>query len=67
MSYIYILHIAMNKYHAGIVILLAAVVISFIYCPAYGADSGCIKCHTNEKMMRALHKPVKADLSEGVG
>ena len=67
MSYIYILQIAMKKYHAGITTLLAAVVISFIYCPACGADSGCVNCHTNEKMMRALHTPVKVDLSEGVG
>ena len=55
------------KEHCVSILIVAAVIISFIYSPAYGADSGCVWCHTNEKMMKALHKPVKTDLSEGVG
>ena len=56
----------MKKYCASM-LGITAVIIGFLYCPAYGADSGCVKCHTNEKMLSALHKPVKVDLSEGVG
>ena len=30
-------------------------------------ESGCIKCHTSEQILKTLHKPVKIDTSEGEG
>ena len=56
----------MRKYPAGILVFAATLVFILSY-NAYAADSGCVNCHTNAKMLSALHKPVKVDLSEGVG
>lgn len=53
--------------HPLCICLFLAFLIAIFSSAAYGADSGCVNCHTNEKMMRALHAPVKVDLSEGVG
>jgi hypothetical protein len=56
----------MKKYLIGICFFSVSLIVIFA-CISYAAESGCVNCHTNEKMMRALHKPVNVDLSEGVG
>ena len=41
--------------------------ILFLLCqPCIGEDT-CIKCHTDENMMKALYKPAKIEASEGEG
>jgi len=39
----------------------------FLAGPLYAAESGCVTCHTSDKILNSLHKPVKANLAEGVG
>jgi hypothetical protein len=52
-------------------VLLPFILISFslVYILQAGQtnESGCVKCHTNEQMLKALHKPVKSDSAEGEG
>lgn len=59
----------MKRYSASAVItaLLAAIFFSFIGSPLCAADSSCVQCHTSDKILKSLHVPKKADLSEGVG
>lgn len=40
---------------------------AFFLHAGYANESGCIKCHTNEQTLEALHKPVKIDTPEGEG
>ncbi len=35
--------------------------------PANAAESGCVKCHTSENLLKTLHKPSKVVVSEGEG
>lgn len=35
--------------------------------PLDAVESGCVNCHTNEKLLKSLHSPVKVEISEGVG
>ncbi len=30
-------------------------------------ESSCVKCHTNEQVLKSLHKPPKVEVSEGEG
>jgi hypothetical protein len=30
-------------------------------------DSSCIQCHTNDSLMKSLHKPLPMPISEGEG
>lgn len=53
--------------YAVIAALLAAVLFPFITGALYAADSSCVQCHTSDKVLKSLHVPKKADLSEGVG
>ncbi|MHB8111425.1 MAG: hypothetical protein ACYDHW_15475 [Syntrophorhabdaceae bacterium] len=61
----------MTKYPTGIAFIVAAAIIIILVIPyvhpACAAESGCVNCHTNEKILKALHAPVKVELSEGVG
>ena len=31
------------------------------------AESNCVKCHTSEKLLKALHKPAKVAVETGEG
>lgn len=57
----------MKKHHYGIFTLLAAAIFAMFSYPVLAAETGCVKCHTNAKILSTLHKPVAIDLSEGVG
>ncbi|MBA4418864.1 MAG: hypothetical protein C0392_13300, partial [Syntrophus sp. (in: bacteria)] len=52
---------------AWIIVLFLAGYVPFLY-PAQAAEtSNCIQCHTNEQVLKALHKPSKIETSEGEG
>ncbi|MEN6615793.1 MAG: hypothetical protein ABFD12_04495 [Syntrophorhabdus sp.] len=61
----------MARYTTCIVFLIASVLIissPYLAVAASAAtDSGCVKCHTNEKILKTLHMPLKVELTEGVG
>ncbi|MBP1749768.1 MAG: hypothetical protein H6Q52_2307 [Deltaproteobacteria bacterium] len=53
---------------AGVITaFLAAIIFPFIISSLYAADSGCVQCHTSDKILKSLHAPKKVELSEGVG
>jgi hypothetical protein len=59
----------MRNRFSDLVILLSSLILAGFVLPSLlnAAESGCVKCHTNEKMLRSLHQPVKVTLEEGVG
>jgi len=59
----------MRNRFSGLVILLSTLMLAGFVLPSLlnAAESGCVKCHTNEKMLQSLHRPVKVVLEEGVG
>jgi nitrate/TMAO reductase-like tetraheme cytochrome c subunit len=64
----------MKKYLSRMLVPLSAITVAFAVFagPALlhtvnAAESGCVNCHTNEKMLKSLHSPVKIEISEGVG
>ncbi|NLT23425.1 MAG: hypothetical protein GXX82_10285 [Syntrophorhabdus sp.] len=59
----------MRNHSSGLVLLLSMLMLTGFILPSllYAAESGCVKCHTNERMLRSLHQPVKVVLEEGVG
>jgi hypothetical protein len=59
----------MRNRFSGLVILLSTLILAVFVLPSllYAAESGCVKCHTNERMIQSLHHPVKVVLEEGVG
>jgi hypothetical protein len=50
---------------ATIVFLLAS--LSFSFHLTYASESSCVKCHTSEIQLKALHKPVKVPVEKGEG
>ena len=48
-----------------VVFLIASFFISFPL--THAADSSCVQCHTSEKLLKALHKPVKVPVEAGEG
>ena len=57
----------MSALLAGFILALALLAAPVLAQGAGAARSGCVKCHTNEKMLQSLHTPVKVEISEGVG
>ncbi len=51
----------------AITTFIAVIVLPFMMSPLYAAESGCIQCHTSDKILRSLHTPEKVELTEGVG
>ena len=48
--------------------LLSAVLLLFLLSlPAWGADSSCVKCHTDEAALKSLFKAPKIEAGEGEG
>jgi len=45
--------------------LIASLFFSFPL--THAADSSCVQCHTSEKQLKALHKPVKIPVEAGEG
>ena len=41
----------------------------FIFCSAgfAASNSSCVTCHSNESLMKSMHKPPPAPMSEGEG
>ncbi len=39
-------------------VLIAFIHLYFAYAICAAADSSCVTCHTNESLMKALHKPL---------
>ena len=48
-------------------ILFLTIMCVFLAGSLYAAESGCVTCHTSDKILNSLHKPVKVNLAEGVG
>ena len=57
----------MSALLAGFILALALLAAPVLLHGAGTTQSGCVKCHTNEKMLQSLHTPVKVEISEGVG
>ncbi len=59
----------MKRYGVSIVItaFLAVIMFPFITSSLYAADSGCVQCHTSDKILKTLHAPKQVTLTEGVG
>lgn len=59
----------MSRYGVSAILtaFLAVVMFSFITGILYAADSGCVQCHTSEKILKGLHAPKQVTLTEGVG
>ncbi|HOC45030.1 MAG: hypothetical protein PHT96_06820 [Syntrophorhabdaceae bacterium] len=51
----------------SVVVFLAAIIFPFITSSLHAVESGCVQCHTSDKILKSLHAPKKVDLSEGVG
>lgn len=49
-----------------LIISLFIYLLSFIPAVSSGQDS-CVKCHTDENILKTLYKPVKIESSEGEG
>lgn len=47
--------------------IITAIFFGYLSQTTYSAESGCIKCHTNEQVLKSLHKPQKIETSEGEG
>ncbi len=45
--------------------LVASLSLSFYL--TYAGESSCVKCHTSEKLLQTLHKPVKVAIEAGEG
>jgi len=50
-----------------VAVALAFLAGSAALLPVHAAETGCVKCHTSEKILKSLHKPVKVEVSEAVG
>jgi len=64
----------MKKYLSRILVPLSAIAFALavftgptFFRPLDAVESGCVNCHTNEKLLKNLHSPVKVEISEGVG
>ncbi len=59
----------MRNHVSGMSVLLPMLILAGLVLPSLldAAESGCVNCHTSEKILRSLHKPVKVVLEEGVG
>ena len=64
----------MKKYLSRILVPSSAIAFAlaiftgpWLLHPLDAVESGCISCHTNEKILKSLHSPVKVEISEGVG
>jgi hypothetical protein len=51
----------------AVMIMFLTIMFVFLAGSLYAAESGCVTCHTSDKILNSLHKPVKAKLAEGVG
>lgn len=47
--------------------LILVLCYAFFLCQVYAAESSCVKCHTNENILKTLHKPTKTESAEGEG
>jgi len=51
-----------------VLIILFSVPLAFLLeAQQTTATSACVKCHTNENILKILYKPPKIDVSEGEG
>jgi len=41
--------------------------LSFSFHLTHAAESSCVKCHTSEMQLKALHKPAKVAVETGEG
>jgi len=64
----------MKKYLSRMPAPLSAIIFALaiftgptFFHPLYAVESGCVSCHTNERLLKNLHSPVKVEISEGVG
>ncbi|HOW53272.1 MAG TPA: hypothetical protein PLR60_01355 [Syntrophorhabdaceae bacterium] len=48
----------------SIFLLAGTFVLPFL---TYGAESSCVKCHTNDQLLKSLHKPPRVIMEEGEG
>lgn len=56
--------------HANIFMLACILLLtgSFVLpSTVYGAESSCVKCHTNDQLLKSLHKPPRVTTEEGEG
>jgi len=57
-----------RKYVYASLCLSYVVVVLFLFSQiASAAESGCIKCHTDEQLLKSLYKPKQITSSEGEG
>ncbi|MCX8022176.1 MAG: hypothetical protein N2745_05320 [Syntrophorhabdaceae bacterium] len=59
-----------RKYLYGTLVVSVAVTFLFFMFLSQDVDSaenGCIKCHTDESLLKSLYKPKKIDAAEGEG
>jgi hypothetical protein len=54
---------------ALVLIIVFILLPGITYLPAVLSSevTGCVKCHTNEQILKNLYKPPKIDTSEGEG
>ncbi len=51
-------------------VLSSLMIIAFLLAPAvilYANTSSCVNCHTNDSIMKSLHKPPAIQAGEGEG
>jgi hypothetical protein len=48
-------------------ILFAALLVFLLSLPAWGAQSSCVTCHTDEAALKSLFKAPKIEVGEGEG